>query len=351
MKFGFFSMPEIPPGENWTLSYDREIDRIIYAEKMGFDEYWVGEHHSAGREIVPTPELLLAKAAGLTHRIRLGTGCIGVPVHDPFQVAERLAFLDHLTHGRLNAGFGSVALMSDAVLYDIPSEDLRPRMYEAIETIQKFLTEDKPVGHKGNYWSYNNKREIQVKPYQEKIPVAIPAVTSLNNIRYATENGIYPLSNYPTPVHTRGETVLPSLYDQSVVIDEVAKKKNVDPKELRKNWRISRELYVSESREQAIKEIKVGFEDSYGYLKKNGFTVLWKTHDEFKDEDATLEYMIESLPFIIGSPDDCIQQIKQLQDEVGEFGCLLINNRHWTTDDLWKRSMELFARRVMPAFK
>lgn len=351
MKFGFFSMPEIPLGENWTLSYDREIDRMVYAEKMGFDEYWIGEHHSDGYENVPVPEYMLAKASALTHRIRLATGCVAAPVHDPFQVAERLAFLDHLTHGRLIAGFGQINLPSDQVLFDIPREELKPRMHEAIGAIQKYLTSDEPVTHEGKYWNYKNPRSIQVKPYQKSIPIAVPGVTSTSSFEYAAENGFGSLSIYLNPVRTQGETVFPGLYDQGVALDSVAKRKGLDPHEFRKEWRVSREVYVAESREQAIEEIRKGVEDSYGYLKKNNYLTLMKTHDNVRDEDMTIDWMIEEMPWIIGSPEDCIQQIKKLQNEIGEFGYLLINVRHWTSNDLWKRSIEMFARRVMPAFK
>lgn len=351
MKFGFFSMPEISPKENWTLSYDREIDRMVFAEKMGFDEYWIGEHHSDGYEIVPVPEYMIAKASALTHRIRLATGCVATPIHDPFQVAERLAFLDQLTHGRLIAGFGQINLPSDQKLFEMRREELKPRMHESIEIIQKYLNSDEPTSHIGQFWSYHNQRSIQVKPLQESIPIAVPGVTSVDSFKYAAENDFASLSIYLNPVLTYGDNVFPGLYDQGVALDSVANKKGVDPHVYRKNWRISREVYVAESREQAIAEIKNGIEESYGYLKSNNYHTLMKTHEDIRDEDMTIEWMIESMPWIIGSPEDCIHQIERLQNEVGEFGCLLINVRHWNSDDLWRRSVEMFARRVMPAFK
>src|SRR3546814_11623316 len=103
MKFGIFTMPEHPPRENWTLSYDRDIADVVLAESLGFDEYWIGEHHTGGYENVPMPALMIAKASAVTSRIRRGTGVVNLPYQDPFLVAERMAFLAHLTHGRLTA--------------------------------------------------------------------------------------------------------------------------------------------------------------------------------------------------------------------------------------------------------
>lgn len=352
MKFGVFGMPEHFPWENWTLSYDRDIDKIVHAEKMGFEEYWIGEHHSGGYENVPVPEYMIAKASALTHKIKLGTGVISLPFHDPFQVAERLAFLDQLTHGRLICGFGGSGLPSDAALFDIPSEELRPRMMEAIEIIETYLNSNEPVSYKGKFWEYNNPRKIQVRPKQDPLPLAIAGLTGLNSYQVAVEKGLIPLSVYFTPVHTKaGEGVPLSLIDQAKALDDKMREKGRNIQDMRKEWRIVREVYVAESREEAIEDIRKGVKDSYDYLLELGLGALMKTDASITDHDLTLDFMVDNMPWIIGSPDECVQQIKQLEEETGGFGTLLINQRDWVPDDKWYRSMELFARRVMPAFQ
>jgi hypothetical protein len=109
MRFGFFIMPEPFPWSNWTVSYDIKLEEIVKAELYGFDEVWIGEHHTGAYENIPSPDLFIAKASALTSRIHLATGTISLPYHDPFLVAERMAFLDHLCHGRLIYGFGAGA--------------------------------------------------------------------------------------------------------------------------------------------------------------------------------------------------------------------------------------------------
>ena len=122
MKFGLFLMPEPFPWSNWTLSYDLKLEEIAYAERFGYDEVWVGEHHTGAYENIPAPDIFIAKASALTSRIGLGTGTINLPYHDPFMVAERLAFLDHLTHGRLIYGFGGGGLVSDKLFFQVGDE-------------------------------------------------------------------------------------------------------------------------------------------------------------------------------------------------------------------------------------
>jgi limonene 1,2-monooxygenase len=113
---------------------------------------------------------------------------------------------------------------------------------------------------------------------------------------------------------------------------------------------VLREVYVSDSREQALKELRLGHQFSYDYILALGIGDLIKDRADMAIEDMTFEWMINSFPMIIGSPEDCIRQIKELEEEIGGFGVLIINDRNWVTLDQWTRSMELFMRYVAPAF-
>ena len=100
MKFGSFLGPFHRAGENPTLALDRDIELIEWMDYLGYDEVWIGEHHSAGWEIIASPELFIAAAAQRTRYIKLGTGVISLPYHHPLMVANRMVQLDHMTHGR-----------------------------------------------------------------------------------------------------------------------------------------------------------------------------------------------------------------------------------------------------------
>jgi len=350
VEFGLFAMPEHFPWENWTLAFDRDIDTIVRAEQLGFEEFWIGEHHSGGYEPVPAPDLLLAKASGLTHRIRLGTGTVNLPYHDPFLVAERLAFLDHLTHGRLLYGLGAGALLSDRDLMKMDPEQSRPRMLEAMDVIERLFASREPISHHGEFWQFENRR-LQVPPYQAHPPIAVAGLTGTHNFKMCGERGYLPLSVYFTPTHIEANPGIPDLVAHGKALVEAAESAGRDPELARSQWRITREVYVSDSREQAFEEIREGVRASYDYLIALGVGPLIKRDAAMAEADLTFEWMAENVPWIIGTPSDCIEQIQGIYDAVGGFGVLLINNRDWTTSDRWHRSLELFARKVMPAFR
>ena len=349
MRFGIFAMPEHPPREHVTLSFDRDIDHIVLAEKLGFDEFWIGEHHTGGFETVPNCEYMIAKASALTSRIRLGTGMVQLPYHDPFLVAERLAFLDHLTHGRLEYGFGGGGLPTDKALFQLAPETLAARTNEALDVIWKFLTSNEPVTHKGQYYNYE-KRQIQVGPFQERPPFAIAGLTGNHNYALCGSRGWNPLSVYFSPLKVTTNPV-PDLNSHAKAMTEAASKAGLDPVQARANWRVSREVYVSDNKNQAMNEIREGVKMSYEYLLGLGLGALMKPTPEINDSDLTFEWMVENLPWVIGSPDDCIRQINEIHEQTGGFGTLLINGRDWVTTDKWNRSLEMFARYVMPRFQ
>ena len=99
MRFGIFMAPFHPVGQNPTLALERDLELIQHLDALGFDEAWVGEHHSAGYEIIASPEVFIGIAAERTKHIKLGTGVSSLPYHHPLMLADRMVLLDHLTAG------------------------------------------------------------------------------------------------------------------------------------------------------------------------------------------------------------------------------------------------------------
>src|SRR4051812_30915709 len=104
LRFGVFMAPFHAAGVNPTLALQRDLHLVEHLDDLGYDEAWFGEHHSAGSEIIASPEIFIAAAAERTRRIRLGTGVISLSYHNPLWVAERIVMLDHLTRGRAMLG-------------------------------------------------------------------------------------------------------------------------------------------------------------------------------------------------------------------------------------------------------
>src|SRR5256885_15694558 len=135
LKFGIFLAPFHPVGQNPTLALERDLELIQRLDALGFDEAWIGEHHSAGYEIIASPELFMAVAAERTRNIKLGTGVSSLPYHHPLILADRMVLLDHLTRGRFMFGVGPGALPSDAYMMGIDPMDQRRRMEESLEAM------------------------------------------------------------------------------------------------------------------------------------------------------------------------------------------------------------------------
>src|ERR671938_931975 len=104
LKFGIFMAPFHRINENPTLALERDLQLIEWLDTLGFDEAWIGEHHSGGWETIASPEIFIAAAAQRTRHIRLGTGVLSLPYHHPLLVADRMVLLDHITRGRIMMG-------------------------------------------------------------------------------------------------------------------------------------------------------------------------------------------------------------------------------------------------------
>ena len=147
LGFGMFMAPFHPAIQNPTLSLQRDLELIELLDRLGFDEVWVGEHHSAGTEIISSPEVFIAAAAERTRRIKLGTGVVSLPYHHPLWVADRAMLLDHLTRGRFMLGVGPGSLPTDAAMVGLEPELLRPRLEEGLQAVLHLLSERRAAHH------------------------------------------------------------------------------------------------------------------------------------------------------------------------------------------------------------
>ena len=123
MRFGIFMAPFHPAGVNPTILIESDLELVEHLDRLGYDEAWIGEHHSAGTEIIASPEIFIAAAAQRTRHIKLGTGVVSASYHNPLWVAERAVLLDHLTRGRFMLGLGPGSLPTDAAMVALDQRD------------------------------------------------------------------------------------------------------------------------------------------------------------------------------------------------------------------------------------
>ena len=178
LRFGTFMAPFHPPEHNPTLSLESDLELLQHMDKLGFDEAWIGEHHSAGSEIIASPEIFIMAAAERTRNIKLGTGVISLPYHNPLWVAERMVLLDHLTRGRVMFGMGPGALPTDAAMLGLEPSQMRPLLEEYIAVVMQLLTSDEPVNFESERVKLTNAR-LHLRPYSDPLfDIAIAAVAS-----------------------------------------------------------------------------------------------------------------------------------------------------------------------------
>ena len=356
MKLGLFLMPLHRPERLHAETYEEDLDLMAFADDLGYSETWVGEHFNVPWENMPSPELFIARALGVTKQMSFGIGVAQLHYHNPIHVAHRIAMLDHMSRGRIYLGIGSTGAPIDMEMFGVDPKagSPRERMEEAIEVILRIWRAE-PFEHRGRFFNATlpepqpeARLGFHMTPYQTPHPpIAVAGSQPYSQtLAVAGERGWLPLSNcFLHPAH------LPSHWE---VVEKGGQK--TGRKTSRSEWRIAREVFVAEDGARAREEMLRGpigkfFTDYWVPVFKATPTGLARLkHDpDMPDEQVTAEYMLDQA-WIVGSPDDCEQQIRRLHDDVGGFGTLLLLCHDWEKDrGKWLRSLELMSREVLPA--
>ena len=343
MKFGSFLGPFHRVGENPTLALDRDLELIDWMDSLGFDEVWVGEHHSAGWEIIASPEVFIAAAAQRTRYIKLGTGVVSLPYHPPLMVANRMVQLDHMSRGRILFGVGPGALPGDAYMMGIPHETQRERMDESLTTIMRLFTETEPISVKTD-WFELNEGMLQLRPYQQPhMPVAVASVQTPAGVTLAGKHGAAVLTITVPRDPSAGPSDLKGLWS---IAEESAAEHGQQVN--RHDWRLVLPVHISETRQEALDDVRVG---SAQFLREYSEGTNGRKAVFDGPMDKVVDNMRDSGSWIVGSPDDCIEAINKLQEQSGGFGGFLVQTVDWAPREKVLRSYELMARYVMPQFQ
>jgi limonene 1,2-monooxygenase len=338
MRFGLFIAPHHPVGEHPTLQFERDLQLIELFDQLGYDEVWVGEHHSGGWETIGHPELFLAAAAQRTHRIRLGTGVTSLPYHHPYNVAGRIALLDHLSRGRAILGTGPGALPSDARTFGIDPVALRDRQDEALAAVIPLLRGDEPVTMKTDWYDLN-EGYLQVRPVQEDLEVVAAVSISPSGMKLAGKYGLGVIS-----VASYSEEGLAALPTQWGWAETYAQEFGNEVS--RDNWRVMMPFHLAEDRQTAFEEIYDGLLHWHnGY---NVDTLARPGSERVDDPKGFAHKMVERGGAIVGTPDDAVAAIARLGELAGGFGTLVGFVHDWANHQAMTRSYDLFARYVIP---
>lgn len=342
LRFGYFIAPFHRPGTNPTLALHRDLEFVEYLDALGYDEVWIGEHHSAGSEIISSPEVFIAAAAARAKRITFGTGVISLSYHNPLWAADRLMLLDHLTQGRIIGGVGPGSLPTDSAMTGLTPTDTRELLETNLDIMVRLLAGETVSAKTATHELFDAK--LQLAPYSEGgIPLSVAAVASPTGARLAGKHGIGLLSI--------GATLSEAGFDALAHHWNIAEERaaafgtTID----RRNWSLVGPFHVAETDAQARAEVRYGIEAWFNYFQKvAAFPQMTMPGD-------TIEAMIDTInergAGVIGTPERARAQVQRLWEQSGGFGSMLQMAADWANPAATRRSAELFAEEVMPHFQ
>src|SRR3981189_2371215 len=300
LNFGAFLAPHHPVGEHPMLQFRRDLDLVEQLDHLGYDEFWCGEHHSSGWEMIGSPEMFLAAAGERSKRIKLATGVISLPYHHPFNVAQRMVQLDWMTGGggSFRPPPGAPAPPPDAHTLGIDPMVQRDRQDEAIGIIRRLFNGER-VTAKSNWFTLQDAA-LQLLPLQEEMPFAVASQISPSGMTLAGKHGAGLIS-----IGSMSSEGLNSLPTQWGFAEAAAAKHGTTVD--RKNWRVLLSWHIAETRDKARAEARDGLlrhhnEYITATLQRPGARAF-TTPDEAVDKTAFAPGAVAT----IGTPDDIVE--------------------------------------------
>jgi alkanesulfonate monooxygenase SsuD/methylene tetrahydromethanopterin reductase-like flavin-dependent oxidoreductase (luciferase family) len=353
IRHGMFIMPFHDSAKSLSQCYDEDLELVVRAEELGFSEFWIGEHHTMKYENIVMPEIFIGRALGETKTIRLGPAPICLPHHHPVSVACRLAFLDHLSKGRLNLCFGVSSVPSDLEVFGIEPQRAAEMADEAIEAILKFWSSPPPFVFEGKYWKICMARTVDeetgvghmIKPYQKPHPpIAVPG-TSRNSpsLKTAGRRGFQPFGHCIVP----GNVLADCWNTYAAAALEAGRQPD------RSDWKVARPIFLADTTKEAQTRARTNsigrcFQYVGRLFDKSNGRRLFKRDLAMSEADCNLDYIMTE-QIIAGDVDEVLRRLLELIDETGLFGTLIMMSFDWDDKASWLHSMELFSKELMPA--
>lgn len=333
MRFGLFMQPVHHVSEHPTLALERDLELLSHLDVLGYEEAWIGEHHSTGWENIASPEIVIAAAAQRTKHIKLGTGVVQAGLHHPLVLADRMVLLDHLTRGRAMFGLGvGGGLPSDLKVFGLTPQEAGKRLDESLDLILRLFTTDEPISEETD-WYRLERALLQMKPYTKPHMRMAVASTNPKNLEIMGRVGGQVLTG---PIPHKVPELLSHLESGAAQTGRTASSDQI---------MLSYRLHLAETRDQAIAEFREGaITEHYDFdIGVNGQTPTTDDPEEWYRGFVERE--------IIGNPQDAIDKIEKLIEISGGFGGILFRSRDWAGIEASNHSFELFARHVAPRFQ
>ncbi len=341
MEFGTFLLLQSPSAQDHATVFRRGIEIAKHADKLGFASIWCAEHHFSTYGYLSRPLQFATHLAAVTERIRVGSAVVVLPLHHPLVVAEEIGTADVLSGGRLDVGFGRGYQPYEFERLGLSLDDSRERFDEAVDVILKAF-EGKPFSYDGKHYSFG-ETSIFPMPTQEPHPPIWVVGQSTESIAATVKRGFNIVSGgFGVPIDRL--RAFRQAYDEMDIAPDIRSKIRTSTQ---------RPVYVTNDEselpaivEQARWNMRVTLSLRQGLERVDqGRAIAVPFDKEPTDQELLDNY------FVIGTPQQCVAKIEAIREAMGIDH---FNASCWFGDvphDKVLRSMELFAKEVMPAFK
>jgi alkanesulfonate monooxygenase SsuD/methylene tetrahydromethanopterin reductase-like flavin-dependent oxidoreductase (luciferase family) len=331
MKFGFFIMG------TQSGTYLDILDQIEYAEELGFEEVWLAERHFHHTPLLWSSPLTIASyIAARTKKIRIGLAARILPFHHPLHVAEDVATVDVLSQGRFNFGITRAGL--DELFHQVfqaPLEETRDRFKEALDIILQAWTQSK-VSYQGKYYQIPEVTVLP-KPFQKPHPPIFMVANTPESIQYAAQQKY--------PIFINGAQRIPEMQTNQNIYWKAFDGMGYDRSEV--TLLVNRFLYVADNTIQAREEMEKPF---MTFIHEKAPDLKQFLIRKYGDRGLDFDFLADNI-CIFGDPDYCVGRLKELEKQIDLRYLLCTLNLITQEHDLCVKSMERFARHVMPYFQ
>jgi len=334
-RTGAFLQPLHDPSQNPTVTLQDDLDLIVRLDRLGYDEAWIGEHHSSGWEPLPSPAPFLAVAAERTRSIRLGSGIVPLPLHHPLVLAGEYALLDHLTRGRVALGVGpGGGIPTDPLVFGLDPARQPAMFLERLDVLMRLFTETEPFDHDGDGFTLRNA-VLQLRPRSRPHPeIAIVTGSNRESLRRIGRFGARWLVGTP-----------PDRFEQAWAQIE-AGAREAGREAHRSAAVLPMTVHLADSKERALDEVREA-----AARERFDFQVpVTGAPRPDVPRDRWVEHLDQRPTVVIGTPDEATERIEALRRATG-IGGVLLTVKRWASPEATARSFDAFARYVAAALQ
>lgn len=359
MRWGIFSLSQVPDQDTVVETIDDHLEQYRLAEELGYDSIWLAEHLFSTYGIVTSSQVLLAAVARVTKRVRIGSAVVVLPFNHPLRTAGDFAFIDVLSHGRLDFGVGRAYQPHEFTALGIKMEDSREMFQEGLDIVLKAWTQEKIDNPDGKFWKIPNEVEVLPKPVQKPHPPVWAAAVSPESFVAVAESGYNLQMAAPFSYRIYREEWIDKLAEQVQNYEQRCREVGRDPKAAKRMMLVP--MYCDTDRERA--RATFGAYVTWFYRKVSGHQlgakneeVVVKGYETAMREnlrsmkEGYLEYdkLHEFGAICASDPDGCADYLINLQKKLGVDEFVLWTSVGGLPHENCVASMKLVMERVIP---